>query len=286
MPELPEAETIVRGLRPRIVGDTIRSVRVLYDDVLREPRHRFGARLRGALIQSVGRRGKNVIIDLDRNRKLLVNLGMTGRLLPLTTKTATSQSPTHPAIRFGLSSGGELVFDDTRRFGRVECLSSNDWLIRSQDMGHEPLDPLFTVNHFKKGLGASKSPIRSWLLDQRRIAGIGNIYANEALYLAKIHPKRRASTIRRTEAISLLKEIRQVLQEAIRAGGTTLRDYRTAEGEKGKYARRLCVYGRDGEDCTRSRCSGEIRRIVFGGRSAFYCANCQPTQGPAHVYRP
>ena len=141
-------------------------------------------------------------------------------------------------------------------------------------MGPEPLDPLFTVNHFKKGLGASKSPIRSWLLDQRRIAGIGNIYANEALYLAKIHPKRRASTIRRTEAISLLKEIRQVLQEAIRAGGPTLRDYRTAEGEKGKYAR------------TRSRCSGEIRRIVFGGRSAFYCANCQPTQGPAHVYRP
>ena len=284
MPELPEAETIVRGLRSTIVGDTIRSVRVLHDDVLREPKHSFGAKLRGALIRSVRRRGKNVIVDLDGDRMLIVNLGMTGRLLPLTPKVVPSKTPTHPAIRFGLSSGSVLVFDDTRRFGRVECLSSKDWLIRSEKMGPEPLDQSFTVDQFRKGLGASQSPVRSWLLDQRRIAGIGNIYANEALYLARIHPKRRASTIRRTEAMALLENIRQVLQGAIRAGGTTLRDYRTAEGREGKYARRLCVYGRDGEAC--ARCGGEIGRIVFGGRSAFYCANCQPARGPAHVYRP
>lgn len=284
MPELPEAETIVRGLRSTIVGDTICSVRVLYDDVLRESKHKFGAKLRGALIRSVRRRGKNVIIDLDGDRVLIVNLGMTGRLLPLSPNTTSSKTPSHPAIRFGLDSGSVLVFDDTRRFGRVECLSSNDWLTRSEKMGPEPLDKSFTADHFRKALGASQSPVRSWLLDQQRIAGIGNIYANEALYLARIHPKRKASTIRRTEATALLEEIRQVLQEAIRAGGTTLRDYRTAEGKEGKYARRLCVYGRDGEAC--ARCGSEIRRIVFGGRSAFYCANCQPARSPAHVYCP
>jgi formamidopyrimidine-DNA glycosylase len=265
MPELPEAETIVRGLRPGVVGRTIREIEVMHADVLREPERRFASKVRGRRIVAVGRRGKNVLLQLDAERLVAVNLGMTGRLLPTPAG--------HPAVRFRFDEGECLVFDDTRRFGTVECLDSAEWQTRSDRMGPEPLDASFTGKALHLSLLASRSPVRSWLLDQRRIAGIGNIYANEALFLAGIHPQRPARDVSREEAIALHRGIRRVLKRAIEAGGTTLRDYRTATGEEGLYATRLLVYGRDGEAC--SRCDGEVRRVVFGGRSAFYCPRCQ-----------
>jgi formamidopyrimidine-DNA glycosylase len=141
-------------------------------------------------------------------------------------------------------------------------------------MGPEPLTTAFTARALHAALSTSRAPIRSWLLDQRKIAGVGNIYANEALHLAGIHPKRQARDIDRARATALHKGIRRVLNDAIGAGGTTIRDYRTALGDAGRYARRLLVYGRDGSAC--ARCGSEIRRAVFGGRSAFFCPLCQP----------
>jgi len=277
VPELPEAETIVRGLRPAIVGRRIQAIEVIHADVLRQPRRRFADGVRGATIVEVGRRGKNVIIRLDEDRVVAVNLGMTGRLLPTEGRDTTGLW-THPAVRFRFHGGGALVFDDTRRFGTVEGLSRDEWEARAARMGPEPLEASFTALGLHAALASSRSPIRSWLLDQRKIAGVGNIYANEALHLAGIHPKRQARAIDRARAAALHKGIRRVLNSAIGAGGTTIRDYRTALGDAGRYARRLLVYGRDGEAC--GRCGAEIRRIVFGGRSAFYCPVCQP-EGPA-----
>ena len=274
MPELPEAETIVRGLRPAIVGRTIRRVEVIHADVLRAPARRFASAVRGATIQGVGRRGKNVLIDLDGGRVIAVNLGMTGRLVPVGPGDRLVSEWTHPAVRFGFEGSGALVFDDTRRFGTVECLTRDAWEARSARMGPEPLETAFTTRDFHAALSASRAPIRSWLLDQRKIAGVGNIYANEALHLAGIHPMRQARAIDRDDAAKLRQGVRRVLNRAIRAGGTTIRDYRTAEGAAGRYARRLLVYGRDGSPC--ARCGSEIRRVVFGGRSAFYCPACQP----------
>jgi formamidopyrimidine-DNA glycosylase len=273
VPELPEAETIVRGLRPAIVGRRIRAIEVIHADVLRQPVRRFADRVRGATIVDVGRRGKNVIIGLNEDRVVAVNLGMTGRLLPIAGRDTTGQW-THPAVRFRFHGGGSLVFDDTRRFGTVEGLSSAEWAARSARMGPEPLEASFTAGRLHAALSKSRSPIRSWLLDQRKIAGVGNIYASEALHLAGIHPKRQALAIDRARAAALHEGIRRVLNSAIEAGGTTIRDYRTALGDSGRYARRLLVYGRDGETC--GRCGREIRRIVFGGRSAFFCPGCQP----------
>lgn len=274
MPELPEAETIVRGLRPAILGRTIRATEVIHADVLRQPRRRFADRVRGRTVLGVERRGKNVIIRLDEDRVVAVNLGMTGRLLPVSADGAETRDSSHPAVRFRFEGGGALVFDDTRRFGTVECLTAEDWRERSERMGPEPLEPSFTARALHASLATSRSPIRSWLLDQRKVAGVGNIYANEALHLAGIHPERQARTVDRKSAQALHRGIRRVLQAAIDAGGTTLRDYRTAEGEPGRYAPRLLVYGRDGEPC--GRCESEIRRVVFGGRSAFLCPGCQP----------
>jgi formamidopyrimidine-DNA glycosylase len=279
MPELPEAETIVRGLRPSIVGRVIEATEVLHADVLREPRRRFASRVKGRRITAVERRGKNVLLLLDAARIVAVNLGMTGRLLPTAGQGAvpspTGASPAgHPAVRFRLDDGETLVFDDTRRFGTVECLDADEWEVRSERMGPEPLHPTFSGEDLWDRLRQSRSPMRSWLLDQRKIAGIGNIYASEALFLAGIHPQRLARDVSRDEAKALHRGIRRVLRKAIESGGTTLRDYRTANGEEGRYAKRLLVYGRDGEAC--SSCRTEIQRVVFGGRSAFFCPSCQP----------
>jgi len=274
MPELPEAETIVRGLRPVLVGRTIAGAGVVHADVLRESARRFTRKVRGRAILEVGRRGKNVVFRLADDRVLAVNLGMTGRLLPTAIVDPDAAGYRHPAVRFALDDGESLVFDDTRRFGTVECLSGEEWRARSDRMGPEPLGQTYDGEALWHGLRASRSPVRSWLLDQRKIAGVGNIYANEALFLAGIHPQRPARSVSLDEAGALHRGIRRVLQRAIDAGGTTLRDYRTAYGEEGGFAPRLLVYGRDGEPCT--RCRTPVRRIVFGGRSAFHCPECQP----------
>ena len=274
MPELPEAETIVRGLRPAVVERVVRRAEVVKTDVLREPTGRFARKVRGRSIVRIDRRGKNVLIGLDDDSVIAVNLGMTGRLLHFPIPPRGASRPGHPAVRFHFQGGGVLVFDDTRRFGTVECLTPSEWAERSDRMGPEPLDAAYSARDLHRGLGVSRSPVRSWLLDQRRIAGVGNIYANEALYLARMHPQTRACDITQPEAVRLHRSIRRVLRDAIRAGGTTIRDYRTANGEEGQYARRLVVYGRHDEACT--RCRTPIRKVVFGNRSAFYCPGCQP----------
>jgi formamidopyrimidine-DNA glycosylase len=275
MPELPEAETIVRGLRRTVVGRVIARVDVLRGDVLRVPPDGFRACLRGREIMAVARRGKNVILQLSGSRILLVNLGMTGRLLPrLPDRPPPAFPPTHPAVLFRLRGGGTLVFDDVRRFGAVECLSEDAWSARSHALGPEPLSGQFTAERLARDLSRSRAPVRSWLLDQRHVAGVGNIYANEALWHARIHPFRRASDLSRTEAVRLHRAVREVLGRAIEARGTTLRDYRTAEGESGGFGVSLNVYGREGSPCP--RCARPIERLVLGNRSAFFCLRCQP----------
>jgi formamidopyrimidine-DNA glycosylase len=277
MPELPEAETIVRGLRRTVLGERIRGVDVPHPDVLRASPRAFAARVRERRIEGVGRRGKNVLLLLDGGRVIAVNLGMTGALLPFREIPRGGAVPTHPAVRFRFRSGGVLVFDDQRRFGTVEVLDADAWTERQARMGPEPLEDAFTAEGLFRALRASVSPVRSWLLDQRRIAGVGNIYASEALHLAGIHPARRARTVTRREAVRLHEAIRSVLQAAIDHGGTTIRDYRNADGEAGGYGRRLHVYGREGEPCP--TCGTELRRTVISNRSAYYCPSCQPRRG-------
>jgi formamidopyrimidine-DNA glycosylase len=273
VPELPEAETIVRGLRDAVVGRTIVRAEILHADVLRDTSQVFERKVRGRSIAEVRRRGKNVLLVLDGRRLVAVNLGMTGRLLPLPMEPPEGRRPEHPAVRFLFTSGDTLVFDDTRRFGTVECLTESDWRERSRRMGPEPLGEAFTPEALHGALRSSRAPVRSWLLDQRRVAGVGNIYANEALYMARIHPRTEARAVSRPAAERLHGAVREVLERAIGDGGTTLRDYRTAEGAEGRYARKLRVYDRAGEPC--ERCGRTIRRTVFGGRSAFHCPGCQ-----------
>ena len=274
VPELPEAETIARGLRATIVGDEIRRARVLRPDILRQPAREFRAKVAEKRIEGVGRRGKNLLVDLEGSLVLAVNLGMTGRLLPFARPPRGEARPSHPAVRFALGGGGVLFYDDVRRFGSVEALTRDEWKARSKRMGPEPLDSAYTPGDLHAACLKSRSPLRSWLLDQRRIAGVGNIYANEALFMAGVSPTRPARTITRQEAENLHGSLREVLGRAIEAGGTTLRDYRDAAGAEGTFARELSVYGRKDEPCP--RCGTAIERIVISNRSAFLCPLCQP----------
>ena len=270
MPELPEVETIVRGLLPALPGKTIERLQVLHTDVIRQPSDDFSARLRGRKFESVHRRGKNIVAHLTEGAVLVVNLGMTGRLVLAQDQTRT----THPAVRFTLSAGPMLVYDDVRRFGALEVMDESEWAERDRRLGPEPLSSSFTARRLHADLSRSVSPIRSWLLDQRRVAGVGNIYANEALHLAGIHPQRSARSVTEHEARKLHRALRRTLNSAVENRGTTLRNYRDASGIPGDNASRLRVYGRGEKPCL--RCSSRICRFVFGNRAAFYCPRCQP----------
>lgn len=276
MPELPEVETIVRGLRPRLPGRRVRSVEVVHGDVLAEESSTFRGRLEGRSLAAVDRRGKNVIVALEPPGALWVNLGMTGVLLPDPPSRGPG-APTHPAVRIFFGDGGVLVYDDVRRFGRLEVLGEGASRRRGEALGPEPLSEALDPARLETLLAASRAPIRSWLLDQKKVAGVGNIYANEALHRARIHPKRPARTLNPEEVSRLHRALRKVLRSAIEAGGTTIRDFRDAGGGEGAFGTRLRAYGREGEPCL--GCGGEIRRIVFGGRSAFLCPRCQRETG-------
>jgi formamidopyrimidine-DNA glycosylase len=197
---------------------------------------------------------------------------MTGRLLvALPGERCESR---HPAITFLLDHGGRLVYDDVRRFGSLDVLDRSRWRAWSQGLGPEPLSRSFTARSLRHDLGHSRTPIRSWLLDQKKIAGIGNIYANEALFLAKIHPYRPAGSLGDVETRALHRALRKILRSAVEARGTTLRDYRDPLGQQGSFGPQLAVYGREGGPCP--RCGGVVMRTVFGNRSAFFCSRCQP----------
>jgi len=274
MPELPEAETLVRGLRPLLPGCTVTRTRVVHPDVLRMPERSFRREMVHRTVSAVNRRAKNVLLELDDGDAfLVVNLGMTGRLVPLGFDGVAPPRPTHPAVRFGFGDGRSLVFDDVRRFGCVEVLDTAEWEERDGRLGPEPLADTYGREELFAALQRSRTPVRNWLLDQRKVAGIGNIYASEACHLAGIRPERPAREVSAEEARRLHRGIRSTLRSGIRHGGTTLRDYRNARGEPGKNQRQLTVYGREGEPCV--RCEGTVERTVFGNRSAFLCPECQ-----------
>ncbi|TVP77972.1 MAG: bifunctional DNA-formamidopyrimidine glycosylase/DNA-(apurinic or apyrimidinic site) lyase [Gemmatimonadales bacterium] len=310
MPELPEAETIVRGLAPGLRGTVLHVDGILHPDVVEGEPDAFRRGVDGCSVASVGRRGKNIVLDLAPSSfgarpptssspaaspgarprsaaahapilRLVVNLGMSGRLL-LREEGDPSPPPSHPAVRFRVvrddgSPPALLVYHDIRRFGRLELMDPERWADFHARMGPEPLGPRFTRAALAAGLEASRMPLRSWLLDQGKVAGVGNIYASEAAWRARIHPARRTADIPAERVAPLHTSIRSVLREAVEARGTTLRDYRTAQGWEGSFGARLAVYGRAGDPCP--RCRAPIRRIVFSNRSAFLCPRCQPEEG-------
>ena len=283
MPELPEVETIARGLARRYPGKTMAGVRVKHADVLVQPLTpaSLSRRVRDRRVERIGRFGKNVLIELEGELRLLANMGMTGRLVAADAPAAADFR--HVAVAFTFRDAPDMLFDDMRRFGRIELHVAKSWVARAAEIGPDPFDARLDGGALHALTRKSITPIRNWLLDQRRIAGVGNIYASEALHRAGIHPARRARTLTRLEAGALLDELRFVLQAAIDARGTTMSDYRDAEGEAGDYWDQRLAYAREDEPCT--RCGTPIRRVVISNRSAFFCPSCQPRSARAAAAR-
>ena len=274
MPELPETETIARDLDRAIAGRTVVAVRVKRPDVLRESgKTAFTRRLTGARILRSWRRAKLIVTDLSTGDHLVVQPRFTGALI-VEQAGLDPDLLAYSTMRLGLDDGRSLHYCDVRRLGTVALMAGPRFSEYSGALGVEPLDQTFTAAQLSVLLRGSAQPVKKVLMDQRRIAGIGNIYANEALWRAGIDPSRSARSIEPSEAEMLRDEIVAVLEESIESRGTSFRDYRDAQGERGSFAKKLQAYGREGQPCV--RCGARlIGTHAIDGRATVFCARCQ-----------
>lgn len=285
MPELPEVETVMRGLRVRLEGRRLVKVTQRRPNLRFPFPENFADRLTGRRVESLSRRAKYILMQLDDGQVLLCHLGMSGRMIILQAdelkKDATPWAA-HDHVIFETDQGDEVRFNDARRFGVMDLIDG-DKLEEHKllaGLGPEPLGNAFNGPELARRLEGKRSPIKAALLDQKVVAGLGNIYVCEALYIAGLSPKRQAYTVQGQRAEKLVAAVRDVLGRAIEAGGSSLRDYVQADGELGYFQHDWAVYGREGEACRRC---GEtesdppvlIRRIVQSNRSTFYCTGCQ-----------
>ncbi|MGJ8622995.1 MAG: bifunctional DNA-formamidopyrimidine glycosylase/DNA-(apurinic or apyrimidinic site) lyase [Yoonia sp.] len=282
MPELPEVETVKAGIAPVMEGQVIEKALVNRPDLRWPFPDRMAQRLTGQRVLGLRRRSKYILVDLASAETLLIHLGMSGRMLISGHTVGTFHHP-HPApakhdhVVFEMQNGVRITFNDARRFGAMDLMPTaaqeDHWLIR--DLGPEPLGNAFNETYLVERLKGRNTPIKSALLDQRIVAGLGNIYVCEVLFRAGIHPKRKAGQISANRVRTLVPLIRDVLSEAIAAGGSSLRDYRQSDGELGYFQHVFQVYDREGQNCLSPDCNKEIKRIVQSGRSSFFCPQCQ-----------
>ena len=277
MPELPEVETVRRSMVDRVVGSQIESVtfREFPGVVGVIAPDQFAALVVGEQFQRIDRRGKHLWLAFVEGNGLFVHLMMTGQLRVL---PRDSELLRFEHLRLGISNGWDLAFADQRKFGRVRFLSDEEWAMKERAIGPEPLEDAFTASVLEGQVRNRTTSVKAFLLDQRRVAGIGNIYADEALFRAGIHPMRPAGSLSETEIAQLHLALQTVLREGIDYRGTTLSDYRDANGESGGNASNLRVYGRGGRG-TCERCGTPLQRLVVAGRGAHICPNCQALPG-------
>jgi formamidopyrimidine-DNA glycosylase len=269
MPELPEVETIVRALARSVRDLTVETVSILRGDILRGG-SLSGSSLAGARVAGVERVGKNVVLLFEPPASLVINLGMTGRLLFHAPGERAARVPVphrHAAIRF--SNGGALCYHDARRFGSLLITKRLDIAVLL-GIGKDPFQ--MSARELRGILAKRNAPVKAVLLDQKAVSGLGNIYADETLYRARVHPATRARKAAEHAGV-ILSSARAVLRRAIRRGGTTLRDYRTPDGSKGSFQHELAVYGRTGQPCT--GCGAAIQKTIIAGRGTHFCPSCQ-----------
>ena len=278
MPELPEVETVRRGLVPRMVGHRIQRLTQRRKDLRVKLPPRFAARVEGRTVLGIDRRAKYLLFRLDDGQTLVVHLGMSGRMTLHDAKSAAEHPfGRHDHVVFDMDDGWQVRFNDARRFGLMLLLPTESVERHKafKGLGPEPLDATFDGGALAARLKGRRTPIKAALLDQKTLVGVGNIYACEALYMSGISPRRSAHTVQGDRAARLAEAIKRVLLRSIGDGGSTLRDHVQPGGELGYFQTRFKVYDRAGAVCPTRDCGHIVRRLVQGGRSTFYCAHCQ-----------
>jgi len=274
MPELPEVETVKESLLPVILDKPIQSVDVYYERaVQRIAVQEFQEKVTGSRFLDLRRQGKYLIFELDNDLDLVTHLRMTGRFVYFSDSGIPKAK--HTSAVFGFGSGDDLRFEDIRKFGTLDLVPRGDYepIKGLHTLGVEPLSTDFSVDHLRHLLANSGGTIKGLLLDQTKIAGLGNIYADESLFMSRIHPERPANSLEQEEIERLQGAIQEVLREAILGQGTTLRDYRTGYGRQGSFQNKLQIYGKKGEKCP--RCGVDLEYKKVAGRTSHYCPACQ-----------
>lgn len=276
MPELPEVETIVRDLRPRLIGQVLKAPRLYKTDVLYRVRPAQLLRaLAGRRVVEVTRRAKHAVLRLNSGHRLVIQPGMTGALL-IYRRPLTEEERRYAVLTAQLSRNGTFVYRDVRRLGTILLVDEAGWRAYTSRIGPEPLDPEFDAGRLAAVLASTRQAVKKAIMDQRLLAGVGNIYANEALFRARIDPSKPADRVEARAVSRLFRAIQTVLREALKAHGTTLRDYRTATGGRGSYQFRLRVYGRGGSPCPRCRRKARLATThAIDGRATTFCWRCQ-----------
>jgi formamidopyrimidine-DNA glycosylase len=280
MPELPEVETIAKGLRQTIVGKKVKEVQAIFPAIVKQRSDIFKKAVAGKEIKRIRRRGKYLLIDLSGGKTIIIHLGMTGKLL-FTHKSGNRNAGQieshdkhdHVIFRF-CGSPSRLCYNDQRKFGKIKVFDTSDErnVPELRKLGPEALE--VSPSRFASILRRRKGRIKSVLLNQQVIAGLGNIYADESLFEAKIHPTRKVDELSETELARLRKAVRGILQKAIRAGGSSVDNYLNVDGQMGEFQLQHKAYGREGERC--KRCGAKIKRIKINQRSSYFCPRCQP----------
>ena len=282
MPELPEVETIVRGISPFLEGATIKKIKLNRADLRWPFPENFANRIKEAKVLNLKRRSKYILVHLSTGETLLIHLGMSGKILVSDTKIGnyfyeSSKVSNHNHVIFELSDGTIVTYNDPRRFGfmdlaKTDNLNNHKFL---EKLGPEPLGNNFNFDYLKIELSKKESPIKNVLLNQTVVAGLGNIYVCEALFMSGISPKKIASKISKNKCEELVQNIRAILISAIKAGGSSLKDFTDIQGNSGYFQFEFYVYGRENEYCKTTDCDHKIKRISQSGRSSFYCPYCQ-----------
>ncbi|WP_405381736.1 bifunctional DNA-formamidopyrimidine glycosylase/DNA-(apurinic or apyrimidinic site) lyase [Phascolarctobacterium sp.] len=272
MPEMPEVEQVRKTLAPHIEGKTITGVKIMLDRLIKHPTpEKFIEGLVGKTISHVGRKGKYLVLETAPNQQLIVHLRMTGALIA---QSSEQPEPAYAKIRFDLTDGVTMWFTDIRTFGTLYLVTDHDAYIEGYEtLGPEPLSAGLTLAYLAPLVAKSRKPIKTFILDQHIIAGLGNIYADESLALSGILPTRQANTLTETELVALIDAINAVIAQGIKNRGTTFRDYKDGEGNKGDNQNHLLVYGRGDEPC--KKCGAKLCTTKVGGRGTVYCEHCQ-----------
>jgi formamidopyrimidine-DNA glycosylase len=282
MPELPEVETIMRGVSLFLEGATIKKVSLNRPDLRWPFPENFADRLSEAKVLGLKRRSKYILVDLSTYETLLIHLGMSGRILVSGSKIGNfvrepAKVSKHDHVIFELNDGTIITYNDPRRFGAMDLAKTSDLNNHKflKKLGPEPLGNNFNSDYLRTSLSKKESPIKNVLLDQSVVSGLGNIYVCEALFMSGISPKKKAFKVSKSKCEELVQNIRKILNAAIQAGGSSLKDFTDIQGNSGYFQFEFYVYGRDSKRCKTRNCGRNIKRIFQSGRSSFYCPNCQ-----------